>query len=321
MFYALACVLCLAVLFIVQTGATILSSLGLWSGRRFLHLLPAGDRANLLFLLRALPFFLASIAALGFALPAFLRFEPRSSNEILGWKLLSLAALGGLVTAAVLVRSLWIVRATQRAQKQWHSRSWVFEMSGVDVPVFCVDGPAPLLAVTGWLRPRIFVAQTVIEELSPAELFAAIAHELAHVSAWDNLKQLFLKTTAFRLVRHSDASWLNASEMAADEGALANGASALDLSSALVKVGGLSRQASAGNLIAVSHLLPANAQSCLEMRVRHLRKLLESEDQAPRSKSRSYWPVWAVAGVALCYAMCVGTVLPWIHEMLELLVK
>ena len=325
MFYALACVLCLAVLFIVLAGTTLLSSLGLWSGRRFLQFLPAGSRANLLFLLRALPFILACLAALGFALPAFLRFEPRSSNEILGWRLLVLAGLGATVAAFVFVRSFCIVRATQRAQKQWRSHSRRLQISGVNVPIFSVDGPAPLLAVTGWLRPRIFVAQTVIEKLSWGELFAAIAHELAHVKACDNLKQLVLKTTGapqwLKLFGGSDASWLNASEMAADEGALAGGASALDLGSALVKVGGLSRQAAAGDMVAVSHLLPLNGQSSIEMRVLHLRKLLESEDQPTRGKGRNDWAVVAVVGLVVGYAMCVGTVLPFVHEMLELLVR
>lgn len=325
MFYALACVLCLAVLFIVLAGATLLAWLGLWSGKRFLHFLSAGGRANLLFLLRALPFFLACLAALGFALPAFLRFEPRSSNEMVGWRLLALAALGALATGLVFVRSWRIIHATQCAQKQWRSRSRQFKISGVDVPLYCVDAPAPLLAVTGWLRPRIFVAQTVIEKLSSRELFAAIAHELAHVSAGDNLKQLVLKTSGtprwLNSFRSSDTSWLNASEMAADEGALSSGASALDLGSALVKVGGLSRQASAGDMVAVSQLLPANGRSCVEMRVLHLRELLENEDQAPQSKGRSCWAVVAVVGLVVCYAMCVGTVLPFVHEMLELLVR
>jgi hypothetical protein len=326
MFYALALVLCLAVLFIVLAGSTVLCALGLWSGKRFLRFLSPGARANLLFLARALPFFLAGVVTLGFALPAFLRFEPRSSNEMVGLRLLALAALGAFVIAGVGIRGLRIVRTTYRAQKKWRIHSRRLQVEGVDVPVYCASGLGPLLAVTGLLRPRIFVAQTVVEKLSSGELFAAIAHELAHVSALDNLKQLVLKTTRppewFRLFRKSDALWLNASEMAADEGALAGGASALDLSSALVKVGGLSRNIPVGSLIAASHLLPLNTQSCIEMRVDHLRKLLENEGHMPPNQhgSRNYWPVLGLS-VLLGYAICVNAVLPCIHEVLELLVR
>jgi Zn-dependent protease with chaperone function len=194
------------------------------------------------------------------------------------------------------------------------------------VPVYCASEPSPLLAVTGLLRPRIFVAQRVVEKLSSGELFAAIAHELAHVSALDNLKQLVLKTTRppewFKLFRKSDALWLNASEMAADEGALAGGASALELSSALIKVGRLSRNIPVGDLIAASHLLPLNTQSCIEMRVDHLRKLLESEGDMPPNQRgrRNYWPVLGLS-LLLGYAICVNAVLPCIHEVLEFLVR
>lgn len=327
MFYSLAIVLCLAVLFIVVAGSSLLSALALSLARRLLRFLPPKARANLVFLMRALPFFLAGLITLGFALPAFLRFEPRSSDEIVGPRLVALAALGLLVVAALTIRSWRILRTTHHAQKQWRNHSHRLQIDGVKVAIYSSDHPSPLLAVAGIFRPEIFVAESVMNKLSSGELFAAIAHEMAHVSALDNLKQFILKATRMpkwlNLSSSGDAMWLNASEIAADEGAVAGGASALDLSSALVKVAGLSRQLPAAPMIAASHLLPVASESCIETRVNHLRKLLENDDheQVRTGAGRNYWPAFSLLILAVGYVACVNAVLPWMHEVLEMLVR
>lgn len=327
MFYSLAILLCLAVLFIAASGASLVCGLASRASRRFLAQLPPSPCANFIFVLRALPLFLAGLITLGFALPAFLRFEPRSGNEIAGPRLFVLAALGALVLVAIAVRSWRILRATHRACLRWRARSRRFRMEGIGVPVYCSASQSPLLAVTGFFRPQIFIAEEVVEKLSPDELFAAIAHEVAHVSALDNLKQLVLRITGapgwISLGSKSEALWLNTSELAADQGALNLGASALDLSSALVKVAGLSRRLPASNSIAASHLVPVSAEVSLEARINHLRHLLESEESAIRSQipNRNYWPVLSVLIFVVGYAVCVNAILPWMHEMLEVLVR
>ncbi len=327
MFYALALLLCLAVVFITVAGSLLLCGLLLRMGKTFLYRFSARAQANLLFTLRALPWLVAALVTLGLALPAFLRFEPRSSNEILGPRLLFLAALGALLLATIGLRIVRILIVTYRTQRQWRCDSHNLHLESVDVPLYSAHGSAPLLAVTGLFRPRIFIAQEVVEKLSPGEIFAAVAHELAHVSALDNLKQLVLKAT--RLPRWlspfsgSDADWLNASEIAADEGALAGGASALDLSSALVKVAKLSRNAQSPTMIAASHLLPVSEQSSLAGRVNHLRNLLQGDKPMPEVKRprQMYLPVCSVLALALGYALSLNAVLPWMHEVLELLVR
>lgn len=332
MFYALASALCLAVLFLALAGAFVVCAVILQFTKGWLQLLPPRSCANVLFLLRVLPFLVSGVATLGFALPAFLRFEPRSSHEIMGPRLLILAALATVIIAGVLFRVFWTLRATHRAQQRWLAHSEQFSIPNVAVPIYRTAMPGPLFAVTGVLRPRIFVVQVVVEKLSANELSAAIAHELAHVSTLDNLKQLILKATTppqwLKLFITSNALWLNATEMAADEGALASGVSALDLSAALVKVGGLSRPAAVDNLVAACHLLPGDrsslGQSCLEMRVQHLRELLEREDVKPganRIKRRRLWPMLSFLLLFACYALCVNSMLPRMHEMLELLVR
>ncbi|HEY6351562.1 MAG TPA: M56 family metallopeptidase [Candidatus Angelobacter sp.] len=328
MFYALAAALCCAVLFIVLGAASLASAGILWAARRMLGGLRPRTGANLMFALRALPLFLAGLITLGFALPAFLRFEPRSSGEIMGLRLLILAACGGLTVCAISIRCGRVILATRRARKEWRSHSMLVQPEGVPVPVYCSRGPYPLLAVTGVFRPQIFVASTVTQSLSAKELSAAIAHEMTHVSSRDNLKRMVLKLTQLprwlNLFHHSDAAWVNASEIAADEGAIAGGASALDLSSALVKVGRLGTPAPISSAIAGSHLLPETAESCIAMRVMHLEKLLDDRQRPSRphnDQGRTYWPVFSLALFIVGYAICLNAVLPWMHEALELLVR
>src|SRR5215510_163192 len=326
MFFDLALALCLAVLFIVLAGTEIFCAAGLWLARRMLRSLSPRTGANLLFTLRILPLFLAFAVTVGFALPAFLEFEPDSSDELIGFRLLVLAMLGAVSIALVTFRAWRIIRATHRAQKQWRGQAKPFRLDGITVPVYCSDGPGPLLAATGMFRPRIFVSRKVTQNLSAEELAAAIAHEMAHINAWDNLKQLFLKVTQpprwLKLFRASDVAWLNVSEMAADEGALASGASALDLSSALVKVGRLSRHLPANQMIAASHLLPVAAESSIEMRITHLGKLLGCADQERRPGAnlggKRYRMLASLLLLVLAYAVCLHAVLPWMHETLEM---
>ena len=329
MFYELALLLCLAVFFIVLACGEILCAAGLWMIRRSLDRATPRTSANLLFALRILPLLLALSVTLGFALPAFLRFEPHSSGELIGFRLFVLATLGAMVVALAAVRCWRVLGATHRAQKEWHSHAERLQQEGVTLPVYCADGACPLLAVTGLFRPKILVSRAVRQNLSPGELSAALAHEMAHVSAFDNLKQLLLKVTQppqwLGLFRASDAAWLNVSEMAADEGALAKGASALDLSSALVKVGRLSRQLPMNKMIAASHLLPIAAESSIAMRITHLEKLLGNEELAGRRSSNPTPKRFRMLGplllLLLAYGICLHAVLPWMHETLEILVR
>jgi hypothetical protein len=262
---------------------------------------------------------LAFLVTFGLVLPAFLKFEPRSTGELMGGPLLVLAALGTCVLLAMGIRGLRLVWATRQAQKQWRRASTGFRISGIDVPLYRVDGPPTLLAVSGVLRPKIFVGREVANTLTSGELSAALIHEMAHVTSLDNLKQFLLRIT--RLPRWTDIEWINASEIAADEAALARGASVLDLSSALIKVGRLGHGRPMRDAIVASHLLPVTTGSSMEMRVTHLQKLLEGHCQPQRDTGHKYYRILPVLLLFLSYATCVNAVLPWIHEALEFLVR
>jgi hypothetical protein len=324
MFYALCIALCLAVLFIVMTGAGLMCVLCLWLLRPLLRRATPGTSAKLLFTIRALPLLLAILVTFGFVLPAFLKFEPRSTGELMDWPLLGLAALGAFVLLVMGTRGLRLVWATRQAQKQWRRASTRLRIRGIigDVPLYRVNGPAALLAVSGVLRPKIFIGHEVADTLTAGELSAALIHEMAHVNALDNLKQFLLRIT--RLPRWSDVEWTNASEIAADEAALARGASVLDLSSALIKVGRLGQGRAMRDLVVASHLLPVATGSSMEMRVTHLQKLLEGHCRPQRNASGSghkYYRILPVLLLVLSYATCVNAILPWIHEALEFLVR
>ena len=194
----------------------------------------------------------------------------------------------------------------------------------MSVPVYRVENGAPLMAVTGIFRPRIFVAREITETLSQDELRASLAHEMAHVSSFDNLKQLLLKITRaprwLKALHNADAEWTSASEIAADHDALAEGASVLDLSSALIKVGRLNRPL-AGREAVASHLVPTACGSSLENRVTCLSEMLEGTGAAPaRGVKRGHLVLPVIIALA-AYLACINTVLPAVHEALEFLVR
>jgi Zn-dependent protease with chaperone function len=335
-FYLLAAALCLSVWFLVLLGASVAcqaasrlcqtwldSSPRSWSQRSWSQ----RSRAGFLFAVRFLPFLLSAVVALGIALPSFLKFEPRSTVEAIGPKLTTLALAGAMVLLAMALRAVRLLHATARIQKQWLRSAREVRVEDCKVPVYTSDASPALLSVTGMVRPKVFVANAVTQILSAEELSAALAHEMAHVRSLDNLKQLFLKTTRPPawldrfLAPNADADWATTSEVAADEDALDSGVSALDLSSALVKIGRLQGPASGPQMIA-SHFIPEGLDSCMQLRVAHLERRLT---EGPRKKNRRSSPLYATVScivvAALVYAGCMGIVLPWVHEMLEMIVR
>ncbi|HZI58795.1 MAG TPA: M56 family metallopeptidase [Verrucomicrobiae bacterium] len=324
MFYALAVALCLAVLFLVLVSTSLLCMTGLRLLLKLAHPTASGAKANLLFIARLLPLALACIVTFGLALPAFLQFEPYSTEEGMGFRLMALAALGALVLVGMVWRGASLLRGTRDAQRTWRQHSQKLHVEGLRVPVYCVENGGPLMAVTGIFRPTIFVASGIVRMLSPKELHAALSHEMAHISSFDNLKQLLLKITRaphwLKALYAVDVEWMNASEIAADQDALAEGASLLDLSSALIKVGRLNRSLPARRALA-SHLVPAACGSALESRVTRLSELLEGKSTAPVPGTKRGNLALPVVIALATYVACIHALLPAVHEALEFLVR
>ena len=326
MFYLLCLALCLAVMFLVLAGTSLLfvPLAGLVEPR----LQQAGARtaANVLLILRLLPVSLGAGVSLGLALPAFLEFEPPSTTEMVNAPLIALAVLGCSALVLMLIRGVRMWRMTRFMQQEWQKHARPVSALATGVPLYRIDINASLLAVTGIFRPKVFVSSTVADALSHAELSAALSHEIAHVRSHDNLKQLLMKLTAppawFSRLRSMDQAWTRASEMAADEDALAQGASALELSSALIKVGRLSLGHTVPDTFAASHLVPCGCSSATLTRAAHLRDLLESETVVTSVHSSGVRRiVTTLLVIAAIYVGCLVTLLPAVHEGLEFLVR
>jgi len=324
MFYVLAIAICLAVLFLVLAGSSILLVPAILYARRMARTAAPENAANMLLAARLLPLLASSVITLGLALPAFLEFEPHSTGEGIGLRLDVLAAAGALILACMMARAWRIVRATAQMRRSWREKSARIYVPDIDPPVYRVKSASSLMAVTGIFRTEIFISDEVTETLSPEELKAALEHEVAHVASFDNLKQTLLKITQpphwFEFHRDIDREWSGVSEIAADCNALARGVSVLDLSSALIKVGRLNR-IPAPNRAVASHLVPPACSSSLEQRVVRLSELLESSEQTPvKSTQSGKLMVASLAGIAT-YIVCVYAFLPAVHEALEFLVR
>jgi beta-lactamase regulating signal transducer with metallopeptidase domain len=64
-------------------------------------------------------------------------------------------------------------------------------------------------AVIGWLRPVVYLPVTAFTGLSPAQLEAVIAHELAHIRRFDALANIFQVAVETLLFYHPAVWWLN----------------------------------------------------------------------------------------------------------------
>ena len=325
MFFALCICLLFAVMFLIMAVAALSLLPAVRLADIFARRAGSSAVANFLFGLRAFPVLLGGLTSLGLALPAFLEFEPHATHEIPGAPLLILAGLGLVLTSVMAIRYALALRATRRVREQWLNHATLLPGATTHIPVYCVEHGTSLLAVTGIFSPRIFVSRDVVESLSERELDAALHHELAHVSAIDNLKQLFLKVTSppnwLRPLAKVDSLWGRFAELAADELAMTSGASALELSSALVKVGRLSMRKHPA-LLTASHLVDS-CSAATTARVARLRDLLEQEQESQAltpSRHHSAMLLW-LGSLLILYLLLLATILPQIHEALELLVR
>src|SRR5688500_13374191 len=92
------------------------------------------------------------------------------------------------------------------------------------MPVFAIDSVAPIVALVGAFRPRLFAARSVIEACTGGDLAVIVAHERGHLHSRDNLKRWLMACLpdALRwMPMHHEivAAWHDAAEDAADDAA------------------------------------------------------------------------------------------------------
>ena len=171
--------------------------------------------------------------------PSQWAFEPRDTEETVGLIWYALATVGAALIARSAVRAVSVGRAGHqfwwREQPQMLGRADVREVN---------DLPGVSLAGVFW--PQILVNSRVAEDLSAAELEVAIAHEIAHRDALDNLTRWAFVCApdllgGCAIGKSLEQEWCEAAEFRADARATrGDNARALHLASALIKVARLS---------------------------------------------------------------------------------
>jgi Zn-dependent protease with chaperone function len=324
MFLSLCVLVCLASFLIAGIVGVLAVFLAIQLVRIFRMEKIVGRTPLLLFLLRIFPAALALGTALGFVLPAFLLLEPRHTAETPGIALLLPAMAATVLLGICSARGARLLRETHRASRSWLKSAKRMLVPGSSYPVCCVPGASSLIAVTGLVHPQVFVGERALEALSGKELKAAIAHEVAHIRSFDNLKQFILRITAFptwlRPLSTLEVAWMQASEFAADDAALRNGASALDLASALVKIGTLKRVTTANPSVAASHLIPPQCESAIPLRAERLRQALITHECSSQPPACAPNGLMALSLATALYLLVLPRVLPVIHSAIEWLV-
>jgi len=294
-------------------------SLAIARGWRLLrHLLrpqSACQAARELFVLRLLPFALASIFTLVFTLPSFLLLEPRASNEPVGTIPLALGFCCVLVVAAGILKAMVAQRTTSRALMKWLDGSTVMDPDS-PVPVFRTGKDAPGLAVAGVRDPKVLVSEAAIAALTPPELRTALRHELAHVRSHDNLKKLLFRLSAFPGMAPLERAWSEEAELAADDSAVASIDDALDLAAALIKVSRLGAAQPCPEL--ATGLL--HSSTALPLRVQRL-FLWDQRRRSLRSGTGRWYGIFSAIALLVLVVTTYSAALMQVHAVTEWLVR
>jgi hypothetical protein len=240
----------------------------------------ATRRAWVFLAVRLLPACLSLFFVGAMLLPAQWALEPRDAVETLGFTLNALAIAG----AALLLRCAWRAIAVARASHWAAAGSRPYRRG---TPNTYVVDSLPGVSLAGVVRPRILIGRTVKSLLSRDELEVAVAHELAHRDAFDNLARWcmfcapdFLAGSA--IAARLEHDWHVAAESRADAKAICGDRHrAVHLASALIKVARLSTMPA--QRISLPSWSTLNDSELLEWRVhRLLSGTLPSTDALPR---------------------------------------
>ena len=186
-----------------------------------------------LFVLRVSPFVSSAAVSLFLTLPSFLLLEKHSLDEDAGTFVLSACSL--FILGAGIYRVLTAEVRTRRVVSGFLEDAITLQNPGAVPSVILAQKNAPPMLV-GIRVPRIVISESACEVLSDEELQAAVRHETAHSRSRDNFKKAILNSLPFPGMANLEEAWLDASELAADDGAVSSRAEALDLAVALIKL-------------------------------------------------------------------------------------
>lgn len=303
--YTLLCIaISLAFLLIVNLSVAVAANL-VWglAGNAAEELRP-DTRAKIIFSLRALPVVAALVFVLLYVIPSYILHEPDLSGEVVSVKLAFIAGASsiGVMLSAARVLQTWLM--TRRLISNWMSNATPVEFGVGNVPIYRIRHQFPVIAVIGILRPKIFIAESILDTLSRDEIEVAVRHEYGHMASRDNLKRTVLRFCSDLLIvplgDRLDTAWSGNAELVADEFAAAGGKNAaVDLASALVKIARMASKA--GPAIPAAAFLVDGRSNDISERVSRLLKMSEAEGRS--TVKRSYVSpislIWSAALLAL----------------------
>lgn len=256
-----------------------------------------------------IPFGISAAVSLFLTLPSFLLLERHSLDEDLGTFVLSGCAI--LILGMGIYRVLAAEARTHRVVSACLEGAIGVERKAV-TPTIILSQSIPPVMLVGIRVPRILISASACKVLSDGELRAAVRHETAHFRSRDNLKKAILSCLPFPGMAGLEEAWQEASELAADDGAVSSRDEALDLAAALIK---LARHFPCQAMPDLATGL-VSAVGSVTSRVERLVAWKESSDVSPNG-----WRyVIAVAFIAFGLAAKIGPALVLVHSLTERLV-
>ena len=314
--------LCFASFFVLNSAAGLLVRFFSPSAIRFAESKSPRAAARFLIVLRLLPFALAALFVLALCVPSYLWLEPAAAPERVGLFCVVLGLLGAATWLISIARAAYSLAASSRHNQLCRLAGEEIRVPGETSSLVIVENEAPLLALSGLLRPRLLISRSVFHALSAEELDTALAHEQSHRRSRDNTKRflLLLAPDIFpfvRSLRTLEFTWSKYAEWAADDEAAAGDSHrAVSLAAALVQV---ARMGSGPRLPFLTTSLLACDRD-LSSRVDRLLHAVPSARTALNPAS----PQLRLAGFLLAGSLTALLLVPFalssVHELLELLV-
>lgn len=328
MYALLGICLALAALLAINASVSVVSAL-LWRAlagpaRRW----SAGERARVIFALSVLPAAIALFCVVALFSPSYLTHEPYSTNEIVTIKLALVSLISVLGIVLAVWRGLRAWRATRALVTDWMRSAEPMTIENIPIPIYRIRHSFPVIAIVGAIRPQLFIARQIFSTLNEEEIAAAIAHEVGHLTARDNLKRVLVRACSDVLAiapagRALDRAWTESAEGAADEYvARTQGAqSALNLAATLVKIARLAPAGTKPTLPAAAFLIGENAGG-LAGRVQRLTEIAGVETNDEREPlSWRFWICLVGFLSALTYTLISSPILLTMHSITELIVS
>lgn len=103
---------------------------------------------------------------------------------------LPLIGLGAIVfvMGGQMILTFWRTRLYQ----QHLSQGIITRTRYQGIAIYTVDQTAPVAVSLGYLRPAVYISQSLVQRLDGFELLAVIQHEVAHAHRFDPLQRLWL---------------------------------------------------------------------------------------------------------------------------------